>query len=385
MEQKKKVTPNVILLGVVSFLNDLSSEMIMPILPVFIASLGGAGIAIGLIGGARDSITSFLKIASGYVADKTGHRKALVFSGYLTSSIFKVLLVTSQTWQHVLAFISFERIGKGLRDAPRDAIIAQEMPDQKGHAFGINRAFDTAGSLAGAIITFILLQFFGLGLRTIIALAAGAAFLSLVPILFVRDEQTEYHGESFTATLNGLSKHLKSFLSIATVFALANFSVMFFIMRAQQLFGGGRHLGTPLLLYILFNIVYALLAVPFGKLSDRIGRKKVLLCGYGLFCFTALGCALFSSLAAFIILFMLYGIVNALLDANQRAFVADLSHGTARGTSLGAYYTLTGLAALPASVIAGVLWNMSPAAPFVYGAIMSAGATALLLYKKIES
>jgi MFS family permease len=382
MEQKNGIATNIILLGIVSFLNDLSSEMIMPILPLFITSLGGAGIAIGLIGGARDSITSFLKIISGYISDKTGKRKVLVFSGYFTSSVFKLLLALSKTWQHIFVFISFERVGKGLRDAPRDALIADAMPNQKGKAFGINRAFDSSGALLGSIVAFILLQLMGFALRTIIFIAAIFAFFSLVPLLFVRDHKTEYHAESFKATLVGLPLTLKLFFGIATLFALANFSYMFFIMRAQQLFGGGYALGIPLLLYILFNSVYAILSIPFGLLSDKIGRKKVLMMGYALFALTTLGFATFHSLAAYIVLFVAYGLVNAIIDANQRAFVADLAQGTIRGTSLGAYYTLTGLVALPASVIAGALWNYAPAAPFVYGTITSMSALCLFVFMR---
>ncbi len=379
MEPKKGISRNVLLLGTVSFLNDLSSEMIMPILPLFIASLGGAGIVTGLIGGARDSITSLLKVLSGYFSDKTGGRKSLVIAGYFTSSVFKVLLALSKTWQHVLVFISFERVGKGLRDAPRDALIAASMPHQKGRAFGISRAFDTTGAILGSICAFIFFQLMGLGFTTIIFIAAGFAFLSLIPLQFVREEKIEKHTTSFRATLFALPTQLKLFLVIATIFAMANFSYMFFIMRAQNLFGGSIATGVPILLYILMNIFYAGLSVPFGSLSDKIGRKKVLLMGYALFAITTLGFAMFHSLISYIVLFALYGIVNAIIDGNQKALVSDLAHNSAQGTGIGAYYTTTGLVALPASIIAGALWNYAPAAPFVYAAVMSGVAALMLL------
>jgi len=386
MKLNEKLSLNVLLLGVVSFLNDLSSEMIAPILPMFIASLGGAGIATGLIGGLRDSITSLLKVVSGYISDKTGKRIILVFSGYLTSSIFKMLLAFSRVWQHVLLFIGLERIGKGMRDAPRDAIIALSMPKQKGRAFGIHRAFDATGAVVGSLLALLFFYFLKFDYKTIIVLSSLVAFTSLFPIKFVKEKKKKENDIQLRATLNGLSKKLKLFLSIAGVFAISKFSYMFFVLRAQQLFATEYTIAMPILLYVLFNVFYAGSSAPFGALSDRIGRRKVVLMGYLLFAITALGFAVLTSLYAYIILFSLYGIMNGIIDGNQRAFVSDLSSHEIQGTSLGAYHTTIGLATLPASIIAGALWQIAPEVTFFYGAAVSTLAAVLLLatWKKYD-
>jgi len=371
MQKNNKITLNILLLGIVSFLNDLSSEMITPILPFFIASLGGAGIATGLVGGIRDSITSLLKVVSGYISDKTGKRKQLVFSGYLMSSIFKTLLALSKIWQHVLIFVGLERVGKGMRDAPRDAIIAQSMPHKKGKAFGFHRSLDTAGAILGSIFAVILFSLLGLSFKTIIFISAAVAFTSLIPLSFVKEKKTKTSNIHFHATLFNLPKKLKLFLSVTFLFGLANFSYMFFILKAQDLFGGPKSFTAPLLLYVLYNIVYASSSTPFGALSDKIGRKKVLIFGYALFSVTTAGFALFHSVAAYILLFGLYGIVNGIINGSERAFVADLSRAGVHGTSLGAYHTVKGFAALPASIIAGILWKFSPSTSFWYAAVFS--------------
>ncbi len=380
----KGISANVFLLGIVSFLNDLSSEMIMPILPMFITALGGAGLAVGLVGGFRDSISSILKVFCGYWSDRAGKRKIFVSSGYLTSSLFKLFLAFSKTWQHILIFAGLERVGKGLRTAARDAIIADSMAKERGKGFGIHRALDTSGAILGSIAVFLLFWFFGFSFKLIILIAGVIAFASLIPLYFVKEGKREPQDISLKIGLKNLPKSLKLFILISGIFALGNFSYMFFIIRAQQFFTGKLSGAVPILLYVLFNIFYAAFAIPLGALSDKIGREKVIILGYLLFSLTSLGFAFLTSLPAFIVLFALYGITYAAVDGNQRAFVSDLSSQQLKATALGTFHTTIGLMALPASLIAGFLWqNIAPEITFVYGSIP--GFISVLLFIAFRS
>ena len=422
---ERKLQRNVLLLGVVSLLNDLSSEMIMPILPAFIRSLASpaeASIAIGLVGGFQESISSVLKAPAGYISDKLRRRKIFVASGYLISAIFKFFLAFSRVWQHALAFLSVERVGKGLRTAPRDAIIAESMPSERGRGFGIHRAMDTVGAILGNIAA-LLFILYGFELKFVILLAAVIAFSSLLPLLFVKEtlqkrklltadaakaaeaaEATEAAKAAASEAADSVAekarrrrKHspLAHFIAVSTVFALSNFSYMFFIYGAMLYFGanGESHaaLVISIALYTLFNIFYAIFAIPFGKLSDKIGRFKVISAGFSLYALTCFCFALAVSLTdaksvtmplallIFSALFASYGIVRAILEGNQRAFVADLAPEEAKATALGAFHTSVGLASLPASVLAGFLWNFSPSHTFTYGGILSSLALVLFL------
>jgi MFS family permease len=376
---RAKISPNVILLSIVSFLNDLSSEMMMPILPMFLESLGAGGKAIGLVGGIRDSLSNLLQVLCGYWSDKTGRRKVFVYSGYAVSTVFKLLLSLTRTAPLAVVFSSLERMGKGLRTPARDALIAESMSTQRGRAFGFHRAFDTAGAVLGALVAFLLFWFLKLAFWQIILIAGLVGVAALVPIRFVSAPESRVPNATLKLGVAGLPGPLKAFLVIAGVFAFGNFTYMFFILRAQDVFTGRWTQAAPILLYVFFNVIYSALAAPLGSISDRIGRQKVLVCGYLLFSATALGFAFLHSLASYIVLFALYGAFNAAVDATQRAYVADLAHGERKATALGTLQTVTGLAALPGGLLAGYLWQqVAPQATFLFGA--AAGLTAALLF-----
>ncbi len=384
----KGLSANIVLLGIVSFLNDVSSEMIMPILPMFLGSLGGTGLAVGLAGGLRDAIPSILNVISGYWSDKVRKRKNFVWIGYLISAVFKLLLMLSKTSTHAILFSALERTGKGLRTPARDAIIAESAETQRGKGFGIHRAFDTSGAILGSLVAFILSGVLGIGFKPVILIAGVIAFVSLVPLRFVKESK----GISQAAqkmNLRELSIPLKLFIAAAGVFALGNFSYMFFILRVQQAFTGKLSVAMPILLYILFNVFYAAFAVPFGSLSDRIGRGKIIILGYLLFSLTSFGFARldaaklgeagFNSLPAFIILFAIYGVAYAAIESNQRAYASDLAPSQLKATALGVFHMTMGLMALPASLAAGVLWqNVAPSATFIYGGVLGLVSVVLL-------
>ena len=378
---------NILLLGLTSFLTDTSSEMIMPILPFFIAAVGGTGLAVGLIGGLGETVSSILKVLSGHWSDKSGRRKIFVSSGYLASSISKIFLAFSTAWQHILILKPLERVGKGLRTAPRDAIIADyAIEEVRGKAFGLHRALDTSGAILGSALALTLFWFMKLEFRIIILLGALIAFSALIPLYAVKEKRAKAKKITLKISLTGLPSSLRLFIVIASLFALGNFTYMFFILRAEQFFPETERIAfaMPMLLYIWFNVIYAFFSIPSGILSDKIGRRSVLFLGYLLFGLTCLLFALPLSLFSLIILFALYGLVYAMIEGNQRAFVSDLAPKELRGTSLGTFHTAIGLAALPSGIIAGTLWQyVDPTATFFYGSALGFLAAILLLLKSL--
>jgi len=369
---------NVLLLGIISFLTDVSSEMMLAILPLFIASLGGAGIAIGLIGGIGDSVASLLKVFSGYWSDRLGKRKPFAFFGYSISSVAKLFFPFVASWTQLLILRPIERVGKGVRDAPRDALIASSSEiEVRGKAFGFHRAMDSSGAFLGALLAFILFWFLKFEFKPILLIAALVSFSALFPFAWVKEKASANQNRrenSFRMNLKNLPASYRRYLMVTVVFALGNFTYMFFILRArdvfQPLFPSRLAIAIPILLYCWFNIVYALFSLPGGILSDKIGRRRTLRIGYLAHVLSCLGFALLGTLASFIIMFAIYGFSFALVEGNQRASASVFVEENLRGTALGAFHTAIGISTLIASVLAGILWNLSPRLTFFYGAAM---------------
>jgi MFS family permease len=377
--QGQRSRSNVILLGAVSFINDASSKIILPILPLFIAQLGGGGLAVGLTAGLGDSAASLAKLFAGYWSDRMGRRKAFVFTGYLLSALAKLLLAFAATWQQVVGLRVAERLGKGVRSAPRDALLAASTEKRRrGRGFGLHRAMDSAGALLGTLAVLALYWFFGLGFAQVFLIAGVIGFASLAPLIFVQEKGDGKKSTPPRLELSALSPSLRRFMLIAFIYALANFSYMFFMLRAEGLFEDKLSVAVPLLLYALYQLSFTLFAIPAGMLSDRIGRRAVLLTGYGLFTLICIGFIFAETLLSLLLLFLFYGLNYALVEATERTLVADLAAENERGTVLGAYHMTTSLAALPAGLLAGLLWDMDPLYTFGAGALLSATALVLL-------
>lgn len=352
---------NIYLLGGSSMFNDVSSEMITPILPFYVTALGGTGFAVGALSGLREGLASLFKMLGGWLSDRTGKRKPFVFVGYLVSLISRFMLLLATSWQWVLGFVSLERIGK-LRDAPRDAMIAS-YGSHRGRNFGIHQMMDTLGGVIGITIILILFWKFNTSFKSIIIIASIVAVLSLVPLFFVKERKGIKSRKNIFQGIKETSGKLKYFVFVASVFTLANFGInMFLLLKAKEITGS---LIVALGMYALFNVAYAAFVIPFGRLSDKMGRKKVLMMGYLLFFALAIGLIFFSSIFFLILSFAVYGIVLAITQSNQRALASDLL-GDMKGTSMGFFHSITGIVNIPAGIIAGLLWDVNPTVMFVY-------------------
>jgi len=361
-------------LGWVSFFMDVSSEMIYPLLPVFLSSLGVGGTAIGFIAGLSEMTASLFRVVSGFISDRFRNRKAAILFGYGLSTLARPLLALSSSWAHVLGFRLIDRAGKGVRTPPRDALIAEASSIERyGRSFGIQRAMDTAGAVLGPAVATLILAL-GMGYRSVFWISFVPAAIAVAIIqIFVRE-----HGRKTPQTVarerpaSGgglLSRELKIFLLVTAIFSLGNSSNFFLILRAKNL---GFKDGLIPVLYMTMNISYALLSYPAGRLADRFGKARIAFLGYLLYAALYALFAVEAGMGALWILFPLQGIYLAFTDGVGTAYMATLLPEARRATGFAIYYTVIGLALLPASTIGGWLWDrFSPSATFIAGSILS--------------
>jgi MFS family permease len=393
LSRYRRLPPNVIAIGAVSFLNDASSEIIYPFLSVFLTGLGATPLAMGLIEGAAESVSSFLKLFAGYFSDRRGRRKGLVVFGYALAGVMRSMLAFAATWPHVLAVRVADRVGKGVRSAPRDAMIADAAaPTERGLAFGFHRAMDHAGAVVGPLLGFFVLTLVAenrnaptLGdLRLLFLFAAVPALCAVLVAAFAlrekrREERTDLARVAPPAkfSLRGFDSNFKRFLVVLALFTLANSSDLFVLRRAQE---AGVGAASIPLLWAALHVSKSLSSLAGGDLSDRLGRKRLIVAGWVLYAAVYCGFAFVSSVGEAWALFLLYGVYFGLTEGAEKALVADLVGADKRGTAYGLYNLAFSITVLPASLLMGTLWNLAGArAAFLTSAAVAALAALLLV------
>jgi len=351
---------------------DVSSEMIYPLIPLYLSNvLNASKTSIGLIEGIAESTASVLKVFSGWLSDKLGKRKTIIFWGYGISVFSRPVLATATSWVHVLAYRFTDRTGKGIRTAPRDAIIADSTNKAiLGKAFGFHRAMDTVGAIIGPAIAFLLMGIFHDRLQTVFWISIVPGLCAVFTIaLFVRDVKGERGTARPPISLTSLDRKFRMFLVVAALFTLGKTSDAFLVLRTQDL---GVRAGLIPVLYLVFNVVAAASSTHAGIIADKIGKRRMILASYVLFALIFIGFAFATSVLHAWLLFAIYGLFAAVNEGVQRAYVATIISPEMKATGYGIYHTIIGLAALPSSIIGGTLWqNVGPQALFFYGAAMS--------------
>ena len=376
------LSKNVRNLGWVSFFNDVSSEMIYPLLPLFLTQVLGAGVLfVGLIEGIAESVSSFLKLFSGWLSDRFQKRKGIIFFGYSLASITRPFMGLATSAYHVLILRFVDRVGKGTRTSPRDALLSQSCDEnERGKAFGFQRAMDHAGAMAGPLIASLLMTVVTKNLRVIFYFSAIPAFFCLW-ILFrgVTDVAGNRTSKAPVLKLhwNTWDKQFKYFLLIITLFTLGNSSDAFLLLRAHDL--GIDMISIPILWFFL-HLSKTIFSIPGGSLSDRIGRRGVMILAWTVYGLVYLGFAFASKAYHIWLLFFVYGLFFGLSEGTERAWVADLVDESKRGTAYGVYNFFIGMATLPASLLMGLIWKtVGTKWAFSFGATMALIAVLLAI------
>jgi MFS family permease len=381
---RKGLTRNVIILGFVSLLNDGASEMIYPLLPVFLTAVLGAGpAALGVIEGIAEATASLLKLYSGYLSDRVKRRKGWIIAGYSISNVMRPLIAFSTSWLHVLTLRFLDRVGKGLRTSPRDAIIADSTPAEfRGKAYGFHRAMDHGGAIVGPLAATGLLLIYHDGLKTIFLLSFIPGLLAVLMLLFGLKEKPAEVPHAASAAFNirsawaEMPAGFRKYLLIILVFTLGNSTDAFLLLRAQQL---GVAVTLLPMIWVVLHVVKMGFSLPGGILSDRIGRKKVIVAGWIVYALVYAAFGLASVQWHAWALFAVYGIYFGLTEGVEKALVADFAPAYLRGSSFGLYHLIVGIGALPASLLFGMVWQkLGAAAAFGMGAALAMLASVML-------
>ncbi|MBF0225403.1 MAG: MFS transporter [Desulfobacterales bacterium] len=399
---KKKLDKNVILMGMTSFFTDVSSEMIYPLLHAFVTMILASqkallGPILGIIEGIAESTASLLKIFIGYYSDKIQKRKILAISGYSLSSGAKILLFLSAlSWYFVLLSRFLDRIGKGIRTAPRDALISESTPkEMQGKAYGFHRAMDFAGAFIGVIICYSLtLRFMDPITKNLknlnsfyilFAISIIPSFIGIFFLFFVKEQKkvTITCKPKPNLDIRKYDNNLKLFFIAQFIFTLGNSSNQFLLLHSMNL---GYSLSTVILMYMIFNFSASILSTFFGSLSDKIGRKKILIIGYLIYSFVYISFGFITKNTNILlwVFWIIYGIYYSMTEGVEKAFVSCSVSSDSKATALGFYHTIVGITLLPASIIAGILFSVHESVPFVFGGSMSLFASIILLLRLKE-
>lgn len=370
------VHPDVLKLGLVSFLTDLSSEMIFSVFAIFFTTIAGASAALlGLVEGLADLSASSLNYYAGWLSDRTGKRKIFALAGYGFSTLAKIILLVSSSITGLTVFRVIERLGKGFRGPPRDAwLSAVADKGSRGYAFGVHKALDKSGAVLGPLAAYGLLSWLGDGASTyriLFWVALVPAVLAVMALSLIKDQPAPQRPrENMLQTWQSLSPGFKRYLVSAGLFSLAYFSFGFLMLRAHSV---GFSVKDTVLLYAMFNIACVIAAPLIGKLGDRVGRPKMIMLGYATYLVMSLGFAFASKQWEIVVLFILYGVFYAIDEAQNKAFIVDLE-AERRASAIGLYNFVTGAIYLPASLIAGALWVLNPASAFLLAAGLALAA-----------
>lgn len=372
------IEKNAFFVGLTSFFTDTSTKMVYSVMPLFLLSMGASKTTISLIEGIAESTASLLKAVSGYWSDRMGKNKPFMIIGYGITALATPLYALAKMPVQILFFRFFERIGKGLRTAPRDSLISASIKkNEAGKTFGFQKAMDNSGAIVGPLIAFLLLYLFPLNYTNIFLFATIPALLGVLTlVIFIKDAKLKDKESRNRTSLKQLPKKFYFFLVIIFVFTLGNSADALLLVKTSET---GIDKSYIPFMYMLFNTVSVILAIPIGKLSDKIGRERLIALGFFVYAVAYYFFGRFDTIGIFFFLFMLYGLYSALVDSSQKALISDIVSIDLRGTGYGIYHAVLGITLLPASLIAGLLYDhVNSNAPFYFGSAMAMIATVLM-------